>query len=262
LASTTTRPPAPLPSRPTPPEEPDVRQATVEAYRLTPKLARRVALLGGLVVIGFAALLMRLWALQVLAGSQYAARAQANQVRTLRVEAPRGPVLDRRGNILVANRPVTSIELLPSGLPKVYAKRVAELRALARVAGVSVRRLTTLIVERRRANDMLDPIVVRTEATGPMLAYLEERSAEFPGLTLARSYVRRYPHGSLAAQLLGYDGQISRAELRTLGKEGYEPGDVTRQQNLAISPALAMPDRMHQALVAMAAQADRFGIGT
>jgi penicillin-binding protein 2 len=229
LASTTTRPPAPLPSRPTPSEEQDAGNTAVESYRLTPKLARRVALLGGLVVIGFAALLMRLWALQVLAGSQYAARAQANQVRTVRVQAPRGPILDRDGNVLVSNEPVTSVELLPSGLPKVYANRVAELRALARVAGVPVRRLTNLLLERRHAGDMLDPIVVRTRATGPMLAYLEERSAAFPGLTLARSYIRRYPHGSLAAQLLGYDGQISKPELRTLAKDGYEPGDVIGQ---------------------------------
>jgi penicillin-binding protein 2 len=232
LASTTTRPPTRFPSRRERPEEPETEQTAVEHYRVTPKLARRVALLGGLVVIGFAALLMRLWALQVLAGSQYAARAQANQVRTVRVQAPRGPVVDRNGNILVSNQPVTSVELSPSGLPKVYAKRVAELRALSHIARVPVQRMTKLILQRRNAGDMLDPIVVRTQATGPMLTYLEERAAEFPGLTLARTYIRRYPYGSLAAQLLGYDGQISPQQLKTLGKEGYAPGDVIGQTGI------------------------------
>jgi penicillin-binding protein 2 len=232
LASTTTRPPAPLPSRPTPSEQPDAEPTRVEAYRLTPKLARRVALLSALVVIGFAALLMRLWALQVLSGSQYAARAQANQVRTVRVEAPRGPIVDAKGNILVTNKPVTSVELSPAGMPKTYAARAAEVRAIANVAGVSVRRVTKLILERKRRGDMLDPIVVRTEATDPMLTYLQERAASFPGLTLARSYVRRYPHGSVAAQLLGYDGQISQQQLNTLAKNGYEPGDVIGQTGI------------------------------
>jgi penicillin-binding protein 2 len=231
LASTTTRPPAPLPSGPTPSEQPDAEQTRVEAYRLTPKLARRVALLGALVVIGFAALLMRLWALQVLSGSQYAARAQANQVRTVRVEAPRGPIVDAKGNILVTNKPVTSVELSPAGMPKTYAARAAEVRALANVAGVSVRRVTKLILERRRRGDMLDPIIVRTEATGPMLTYLEERAASFPGLTLARSYIRRYPYGSVAAQLLGYDGQISQDDSR-LGRDGYAPGDEIGQTGI------------------------------
>ena len=76
-----------------------------------------------------------------------------------------------------------------------------------------------------RLGDLLDPIVIRTEATGSMLTYLEERAAAFPGLTLARSYIRRYPYGSLAAQLLGYDGQIPQGDPR-LGKDGYQPGDV------------------------------------
>jgi penicillin-binding protein 2 len=226
LASTTSRPAAPLPSRRGRPKDAsDAEQASVDSYRLTPKLAKRVALLGALVVIGFAALLMRLWALQVLAGSHYAARAQANQVREVRVQAPRGPILDSSGRVLVTNKPVTSVELSPAGMPKVYAERAAEVRRIARVAGVSVRHVTKLILARKRVGDLLDPIVVRTEATGSMLTYLEERAAAFPGLTLARSYIRRYTYGSLAAQLLGYDGQIPQGDPR-LGKDGYEPGDV------------------------------------
>jgi penicillin-binding protein 2 len=222
LASTTTRPPAWLRSRRVREEEPNGEQTTVEPYRLTPKLARRVALLGALVVIGFAALLMRLWALQVLSGSHYAAQAVANQVRTVPVAAPRGPILDSTGRILVTNQPVTSIELSPSGLPKDHATRVAEIRALARVARVSVRHVSKLIVDRRIHNDLLDPIVVRTEATRPMQTYLEERATDFPGLTLARSYIRRYPNGSVAAQLLGYDGQNTHSAGEVIGLTGIE----------------------------------------
>jgi penicillin-binding protein 2 len=234
LASTTTRPPAWLRSRRErlTEEEPEAGKTAVEPYRLTPKLARRVALLSGLVVIGFAALFMRLWALQVLSGTQYAARAKANQIRTVRVQGPRGPIVDRNGNVLVSNEAVISVELSPSGLPKSYRRQVAELRALAHIARVPVHRIRKLILERRHLGDMLDPIVLRTEATGPMLTYLEERTAQFPGLTLARSYIRRYPHGTLAAQLLGYDGQISKTQLRTLGKEGYEVGDEIGQTGI------------------------------
>ena len=235
MASTTTRRPALRAPRRLRTEDPEAEQTAVEPYRLTPKLARRVALLSALVVIGFAALLLRLWALQVLAGTQYAARAQANQVRTVRVAAPRGPIVDRNGDVLVTNRPVTSVELWPSGLPKLYARRVAELRTLAHVTHVNVRQLTRLILQRRQAGDMLDPITVRPEAPGPMLTYLQERADQFPGLTLARSYVRRYPHGSLAAQLLGYVRQINQQQLPTLAKEGYAPGDEIGQSGVEAS---------------------------
>jgi penicillin-binding protein 2 len=232
LASTTTRRPALPRARGARAEEPEAEQTTVEPYRLKPKLAWRVALLSGLIVIGFAALLGRLWALQVLAGTQYAARAQANQLRTVRVPAPRGLIVDRNQNVLVTNKPVTSVELWPSGLPKVYARRVAELRELAHVTRVNVRQVTRLIVERRRAGDMLDPVVVRPEAPTPMLTYLQERAGQFPGLTLTRSYIRRYPHGEFAPQLLGYVGQVSQPELQTLGRAGYAPGDEIGQTGI------------------------------
>ena len=232
MASTTTRPPAFPPARRPRAEEPEAERATVEPYRLTPKLARRVGLLGALVVIGFAALFLRLWALQVLAGTQYAARAQANQLRTVRIAAPRGPIVDRNREILVTNKSVISVELWPSELPKSYARRVTELRELAHITGAGLRKVTKLIVERRNAGDMLDPIVVRPATPGPMLTYLEERAASFPGVTLARSYVRRYPHGALASQLLGYVSQISQPELQSLGKEGYVPGDEIGQTGI------------------------------
>ena len=223
MASTTTGRPARIPRRPRAQEqEPEAEQTTVEPYRLTPKLARRVAMLSALVVIIFGALLMRLWALQVLSGPQYAAKAQANQVRTVSVQAPRGTILDSSGHVLVANQPVTSVELSLSGLPRDYSSRAAEIRRLSHVTGVGVHRITKLLVERRDANDMLDPVVVRTQATGPMLTYLEERADDFPGLTLARSYVRRYPHGSVAAQLLGYDGQTTQSAGQVIGLTGIE----------------------------------------
>ena len=76
LASTTTEraPRRPLPRG----------KSAVEPYRVTPKLALRVAILGGILLAIFAALFLRLWALQVLAGQKYVAQAQANSFRVFR----------------------------------------------------------------------------------------------------------------------------------------------------------------------------------
>ena len=72
---------------------PDPR--TEEPYRLTPRLALRIGVLGMLTLTIFAVLFLRLWALQVLNGTQYLRAAQNNQLRTVRVQAPRGPILNR-----------------------------------------------------------------------------------------------------------------------------------------------------------------------
>ena len=83
------------------------RESAVEPYRVTPRLARRLAILGALLLVGFAALAMRLWTLQVLAGSEYAARASAQQTREIPVRAPRGAMVDRNG-AWKRSRPVVS----------------------------------------------------------------------------------------------------------------------------------------------------------
>ena len=193
MASTTTGPRRRARRGPRRRRSADAERASVESYRLTPKLAKRVALLGALVVIGFAALLMRLWALQVLAGSHYAAQAQANQVRKVRVQAPRGPILDSSGRILVTNKPVTSVELSPAGMPKVYSERAAEVRRIAHVARVSVRHVTKLIVaQKRRATCSIRSSSARKRPARCGRTSKRARRPS-PGLTLARSYIRTLP---------------------------------------------------------------------
>ena len=61
---------------------------------ITPQLALRVAILGGIALVLFAVIFFRLWYLQVLSGDKYLAEANDNRVREVKVEAPRGR--DRR----------------------------------------------------------------------------------------------------------------------------------------------------------------------
>jgi penicillin-binding protein 2 len=84
---------------------------------LTPQLALRVAIVGSFALAMFAVIFFRLWYLQVLSGDAYAHQAQVNRVRELAIPAPRGQILDRRGNILVDSKPVPAIVISPPDLP-------------------------------------------------------------------------------------------------------------------------------------------------
>ncbi len=201
--------------------------AAVEPYRLTPRLALRIGILGVVVLIVFAALFLRLWALQVLAGTKYVDQARANSYRTVAVQAPRGPILDRNGLPLVTNQSATAIELWPTDLPKVYVYRYRELRRLAAIARVPLYEIARKI--KRQRGDPVTPVVVRDAASGPMANYLVEHAGEFPGVITAPTYVRHYPYQSLAAQLLGYVGEISPAQLDRLSNSGYRLGDEIGQ---------------------------------
>jgi penicillin-binding protein 2 len=205
-------------------------ESAVEPYRVTPKLARRFGILGALLLVGFAALVMRLWTLQVLAGSENAARANANQTREVPVAAERGPIVDRNGNPLVISAVVSAVDLYPSALPKDDATRYQELTELARITHVPLRTIRHAI--RHQANDVVDPIVLRTAAAAPLVTYLQERASEFPGVTLGQTYVRRYPQGSLAAQLFGVVGPITPLESRTAAYRDLPSADEIGQSGI------------------------------
>ena len=213
MASTTTA----RTSRKVPPRE----ESAVEPYRVTPKLALRVAVLGGILLAIFAALFLRLWALQVLAGQKYVDQAQANSFRTLPVPAKRGLILDRNGVPLVTNTPSTAIQLWPSDLPRPYGP---ELARLARIARVPMYEIVRGIQTRKLSGDLVTPVIVRESASNLMVNYLLEHASEFPGVSTGRAYIRHYPYPDLAPQVLGYVGSITQTQLNHLGR-GYNLND-------------------------------------
>jgi penicillin-binding protein 2 len=206
------------------PPDPRVR----EPYRLTPPLALRVGILGALALVAFAVLFFRLWSLQVLSGARYLNAAQNNQLRLVRVEAPRGAILDRHGRVIVQNVAGTAVELWVSDMPK--RGRYDLVRRLAQILHLSPAALAREVDE--RSSDPLTPITVKTSVGEDQVDYLYEHQAEFPGVKIAQTYLRDYPHQSLAAQDLGYVGEISSDELKRLRRDGYRLGDRIGQTGI------------------------------
>jgi penicillin-binding protein 2 len=198
-----------------------------EPYRLTPQLALRIGVLGAITLAVFGILFFRLWALQVLSGNQYLRAAQNNQLRTIRVDAPRGVILDEHGRKLVDNKQATAVQVWPADLPDRARPRERLLRRLARILDVPYARVARDM--RRHAGDPLSPVTVKLAAKEDEAQYLLEHESELPGVQIADTYVRRYPFQSLAAHMLGYVGEISPDQLKRLRKDGYELGDKIGQ---------------------------------
>jgi penicillin-binding protein 2 len=187
----------------------------------------RIGILGMLALAVFAVLFLRLWALQVLSGEQYLQAARNNQLRSIRLSAPRGPILDRNGSVLVTNRPGIAIQLWPADLPKTWPERRAELRRLSKVIRVPMRRILSAL--KRREGDPLTPVIVKESTAKDQVFYLEEHQAEFPGVETVPTYLRQYPYRRLAAQVLGHVGEISPEQLKARRKRGYRLGDRVGQ---------------------------------
>jgi penicillin-binding protein 2 len=92
---------------------------------ITPQLAIRVAGAGVLAFALFGIIFFRLWYLQVLDGDKYLAQARDNRVRTERIAAPRGNIVDASNLPLVTNRKATVVSLNPASLPLAFRDQVA-----------------------------------------------------------------------------------------------------------------------------------------
>jgi len=231
---------------------------------ITPQMAIRVAIFGGIALTLFAIVFFRLWFLQVLSGEQFVSEARENRTRTVRIEAPRGEIRDRNGRLIVSNRSARVVTLLPNTLPDAERDAAAEYgQALGRrqarrpefrgpkvkfppIASESLRRryarlgravgLSAQQIHRRVVEQLVQlpyaPITVRSDASFAQVAYLKENRDRFPGVDAESVFLRRYPRETLAAQLLGTVGRITPEQSRRKRYRGVDRNAIIGQTGL------------------------------
>jgi len=194
----------------------------------TTQFTFRVAILGGIALVLFSIIFLRLWYLQVLSGDKYLAEAQNNQVREIRVQAPRGEILDRNGKVLVDNRTALSLQVEPRDLPNRHRERKQELQRVASLAKMSLGEVQKQI--RQQTKELpANPVTLRRDVGYPLVYYLQEHQADFPGVSVERVFVRNYPQDTFAAHVLGTVGEVTSDQLSEPRYESLEPGDQIGQ---------------------------------
>lgn len=202
-----------------------------EPYRVTPQMAVRVAIIGVVAIALFATLFFRLWALQVISGASYLEDARNNQVRTFRVPANRGPIVDRDGDVLVSNRPGTRVQLWPAALADLpQPQRSAMIEELGELLSLPPQEIRQTLKKHR--GDPLTPVTIKDGVRNEKIVYLLEHQSRFPGVQVSQIELRRYEFGSLAAQTLGYVAEISQEQLEARREQGYALGDRIGQAGI------------------------------
>lgn len=198
---------------------------------ITPQLAVRVAVLGGLALAMFAIVFFRLWYLQVLSGDRYLAQANDNRVRDITTPAARGDIIDRNGNVLVESRVSIAVQLAPQDLPPSGPRRRALFRRLGSVVGMSPARIAREYAQQRRVLPYAN-VTIKQDVPRAVRDYVMERQNQFPGVTVQPLFLREYPFKELAAQLFGTVGQISPEQLEQSRFRGVPQGTVVGQGGL------------------------------
>jgi penicillin-binding protein 2 len=198
---------------------------------LTPQLAVRVAVIGGVALVAFAVVFFRLWYLQVLSGDKYRAEANNNRIREIKVQAPRGEIVDREGRPLVDNRTGLAVKITPGRLPDERPERRRLYRRLGRVLDLKPRRIARE-VKKQLVAQPFSTATVKTDVSQPVIFYLLEHQDELPGITVQRVFLRQYPHHELGAHLFGTVGEVTAEQLKDQRYRGVAGGDRVGQSGI------------------------------
>jgi penicillin-binding protein 2 len=184
----------------------------------------RFTILRVCVVAAFLVLSLQLARLQLLQGSTYRHRADAQRLSLIAVPPNRGLIYDRNGNLLVENVPAFSLAVVPANVPKGDAGDVVY-RRLAEMVGKPAAELRLSIEDARRTRAAHEPVVLRRDLSRDEALVLLEQQAGLPGVELVMEPVRRYIDGPVFSHLLGFVNSISPEEYQSLKSAGYSMDD-------------------------------------
>ncbi len=192
-----------------------------------PPIDGRLRLSAALIVLVFASFALRLFQLQVVESASFVERSQRNAVRTLRVTAPRGEILDREGRLLASFRPARELRIMPDDLDRPDVT----LAALAQLLDIEVAALVERVGEPKGAMRFV-PVPIDRDLAYEELARVAAHGWAMPGVSTVELPRRHYLAAARTAHLLGMLGEISADQLERPEFEGYRAGDEIGQTGL------------------------------
>ncbi len=180
-----------------------------------------------ILIITMTVLLIRLWDLQIMRGSEMRRLSEQNRIRVKKVIAPRGIIYDRSGRILADTRPSFNVYITPEDI-KDFSQTVD---GLARLLGVD---REDIIDKLKAASRMPPSFPVKIKPDIPMdeVAKIEANRVYVPGVSIQIEPKRNYPYGKMLAHALGYVSEINDEELKTKEYRNYSPGDYIGKYGL------------------------------
>ena len=168
-----------------------------------PAWRRRLLLIG--ILLGFAGLFARGIYLQSLHKEFLQQKGDARYSRTLTLQAHRGKITDRNGELLAISSPVESVWASP---PDVKINKTQK-QALGKLLGIKNKD-----VDKKFANLQREFVYLKRRVSPNLAAQV--MSLNIPGVFLQREYKRFYPAGDVTAHVVGF------TDINDVGQEGFE----------------------------------------
>jgi len=220
----------------------------------------RLQFLALLMLAGLAALLGKLWLVQVAHGPEWTAKIRGSSEATVRIPSVRGEIRDRNGVTLVQNRASYAVDFYLPEMVKGYRERVGpppmtEYRStingmpkdlkepdIVKIVNTGVvPRLDDLDLARNYNADQLQrhfrtntevPFSYIKDIDFQTMAKFSEHDVGLPGVDITIKPVRSYVFGALAAHMLGYVGAPDDTNKEEAKKFTFYQPDVEGKSNV------------------------------
>ena len=204
----------------------------------------RIIIYGLVILLTFGLLATRLYQLQIIQGDYFQLWADRNRFRLVPLNASRGIIYDRQGNILVRNVPSFTVALIPAYLPDDPAEEEAVFQSLsgllalpatrtssreiAQELGLSAQEIATMDI--LSLQEMVDgvrdlapyrPLVLKRNVDRDVVFQIEEEHLDLPGVLVEAEPVRQYPYDKSISHLMGYIGPVPANQVKAYEAKGY-----------------------------------------
>ncbi len=208
---------------------------------------KRYRVLVALVLLAFVSVIARLFQLQVLAGSEYAAVARNNILRRMTVPTTRGVIRDSQGKVLASSRISYNVFVVPGRVmpsvrptrasraalePDVWPRVAETLRLNPDERSRFEQRMRQACTTDEDRSPCWRTILVREDLDRDIVAELREHQQELPGVETVGVPVRFYPFKNVASHTLGYVAEIDAEALAKVRPPGYDKLSTEERQKL------------------------------
>jgi len=186
---------------------------------------KRLKILRLIIISVMIFLVLRGGYLQLISGDYYFDLSEGNRISLRPVNAPRGKIIDKNGEIIASNKLSYNLYLLPNEVsPELKVEDVID--RLSEFTNLDTSSLKKKYIENKDIYN--SSLLLKRNLSSKNMISIEENSKELPGLVIEDSFLRQYPFAKTASHVLGYVGQISEEQLKQFNNEGknYRGGDI------------------------------------
>ena len=197
----------------------------------------RISSFGVVLGVIFLVFIIRLFSIQIINGDTWVAQAVENRLREISLAPTRGVIFDRNGIVLARNVASYNVVVTAADLPDDQGAIQDIIRSLADYIDVPVSQSEitpenpfvpcvsdhgiSQIIEYGEQSAPYQDVKIACNINQTNAQIIQEKTMDWPGISVEIDTVRDYPTGSLTASIIGFLGPISSLEEEYYTDRGF-----------------------------------------